>query len=317
MWFKLASATFTTHLGKMSELSNTVRVNLTASGFTVAGDALSFSKTDSNQSRTYTLTLKSNYEIENAVTVSVDSGNATAVVSGGTGGVYTLVVTAATAPTSEVKVTVSGAVYVGTDIPDVPTPDPDTTNYTITYKYMSGSTSIKTQTTEQVPAGTTKTFSTSGAPAIDGYTVSSVSPSGQQTINSNITVTYNYTANAAGGTVIQDFADQIKLNTSYNTGSQAEGTKFTTANPNTVENNATLRVQVSSSNTYELRGVGNGYAYRLYSILDDTDTVLTRANAMDTRTEPYVFNPPENADEIIINFIGYDASKDSFKQISQ
>lgn len=72
--------------------------------------------------------------------------------------------------------------------------EPDTpTSYTITYKYMSGSTSIKTQTTEQVPAGTTKTFSTSSAPVINGYTVSSVSPSGQQTINSNITVTYNYT----------------------------------------------------------------------------------------------------------------------------
>ena len=123
MWFKLASATFTTHLGKMSELSNTVRVNLDASGFTVAGDALSFNKDGSNQSRTYTLTLKSNYEIQNTVTPTVNSGNATAVVSGGTGGVYTLVVTAATAPTSEVKVTVSGAVYVGTDIPDAPDPE--------------------------------------------------------------------------------------------------------------------------------------------------------------------------------------------------
>ena len=123
MWFKLASATFTTHLGKMSELSNTVRVNLDASGFTIAGDALSFNKTGSNQSRTYTLTLKSNYEIQNTVTPTVNSGNATAVVSGGTSGVYTLVVTAATAPTSEVKVTVIGAVYVGTDIPDVPDPE--------------------------------------------------------------------------------------------------------------------------------------------------------------------------------------------------
>lgn len=127
MWFKLASATFTTHLGKMSELSNTVRVNLDASGFTVAGDALSFDKEGSNQRRTYTLTLKSNYEIQNTVTPTVNSGNATATVSGGTGGVYTLVVTAATAPTSEVKITVSGAVYVGTDLPDIPDPEePDT-----------------------------------------------------------------------------------------------------------------------------------------------------------------------------------------------
>ena len=146
MWFKLASATFTTHLGKMSELSNTVRVNLDASGFTVAGDALSFSKTESNQSRTYTLTLKSNYEIQNTVTPTVNSGNATATISGGTGGVYTLVVTAATAPTSEVKVTVSGAVYVGTDLPDVPDPEepdnPPSGGDTPTVYYFKNQTNI-------------------------------------------------------------------------------------------------------------------------------------------------------------------------------
>lgn len=135
MWFKLASATFTTHLGKMSDLSSTVRVNLDAAGFTISGDALSFDKEGSNQRRTYTLTLKSNYEIQNTVTATVNSGNATTSISGGTGGVYTLVVTAATAPTSEVKVTVSGAVYVGTELPDVPDgggDEPTPANYTFT-----------------------------------------------------------------------------------------------------------------------------------------------------------------------------------------
>lgn len=120
MWFKLASATFTTHLGKMSDLSSTVRVNLDAAGFTISGDALSFDKEDSNQRREYTLTLKSNYEIQNTVEAEVETGNASADISGGTDGVYTLVVTAATAPTSEVKVKVSGAVYVGTELPEVP-----------------------------------------------------------------------------------------------------------------------------------------------------------------------------------------------------
>lgn len=137
MWFRLASATFATNLGKMSDLSSTVRVNLDAAGFTISGAALSFDKEGSNQSRTYTLTLKSNYEIQNTVTATVNSGNATATISGGTDGVYTLVVTAATAPTSEVKVTVSGAVYVGTDLPEVPDdggdeptdPTPDGNNY--------------------------------------------------------------------------------------------------------------------------------------------------------------------------------------------
>lgn len=67
------------------------------------------------------------------------------------------------------------------------------TKYTITYKYMSGSTSIKTQTTEQVTAGTVMTFSASGAPSVSGYVCTSVSPSGSQTINSDTTVTYYYT----------------------------------------------------------------------------------------------------------------------------
>lgn len=64
--------------------------------------------------------------------------------------------------------------------------------YTITYKYMSGSTEIKTATTEQVAAGTTKNFSISGASRIDGYTINSVSPNGEQVINGNITVIYSY-----------------------------------------------------------------------------------------------------------------------------
>ena len=75
------------------------------------------------------------------------------------------------------------------------TPPPAPNTYTITYKYMCGSTSIKAATTEVVNAGVTKTFSTSNAPAINGYTVSSVSPT-SATIDKNTTVTYNYTANA-------------------------------------------------------------------------------------------------------------------------
>lgn len=65
---------------------------------------------------------------------------------------------------------------------------------TITYKYMCNGASIKANTTEVVTKGTSKTFSTSNAPSISGYTISSVSPT-SATINSNTTVTYTYIVN--------------------------------------------------------------------------------------------------------------------------
>lgn len=71
------------------------------------------------------------------------------------------------------------------------------TNYTITYKYMSDNTEIKTATTETITAGSSKTFSISNAPDIDGYTVNSVVPDGEQDINSNLTVIYYYTVNSS------------------------------------------------------------------------------------------------------------------------
>lgn len=70
----------------------------------------------------------------------------------------------------------------------------ETTYYTITYNYVnSDGTVIQTATTESVAAGTIKTFSTSNAPSISGYTISSVSPT-SATINANTTVTYYYNA---------------------------------------------------------------------------------------------------------------------------
>lgn len=76
----------------------------------------------------------------------------------------------------------------------------ETTSYTVTYKYVDGSgNTIKASTTESVTAGTSKTFSTSAAPAISGYTVSSVSPTGA-TINSDTIVTYTYNVISGDGT---------------------------------------------------------------------------------------------------------------------
>jgi hypothetical protein len=72
------------------------------------------------------------------------------------------------------------------------------TYYTITYKYVDArGTTIKTDTTETVTAGTVKNFT---APTIIGYIFSSASHT-SATVNSDITVTYTYTADGAVGEI--------------------------------------------------------------------------------------------------------------------
>lgn len=73
------------------------------------------------------------------------------------------------------------------------------TNYTITYNYVdSNGATINASTTETVVAGTSKTFTASDAPTIDGYTISNVSPT-SAVINSNTVVTYIYTVDGVTG----------------------------------------------------------------------------------------------------------------------
>jgi lysophospholipase L1-like esterase len=70
-------------------------------------------------------------------------------------------------------------------------------HYTITYKYVdSDGKTIKPSTTESVAAGTSKTFTISDAPTINGYTINSVSPTSVN-INSNTTVIYTYVSKLA------------------------------------------------------------------------------------------------------------------------
>ena len=120
---------------------------------------------------------------------TVTSGTAGAVSTSTSGTTVTV-----TIPNVQSAITLS-VVATGTANP----PSGGTT-YTITYEYKDTSGNIlQASTTESVPAGTNMTFSASNAPAIDGYTVSSVSPT-SATIDKNITVTYTYTANAVSGT---------------------------------------------------------------------------------------------------------------------
>lgn len=191
MWFKLAGATFSINLGPMSKLSSSISIKYNANGFNYITGSVSKDAT----SASLILTLNNNYTYEhnnNNVTVTGATKGATSYSNG----TLTIPITPSSGSTfgdsgvSSINVTVIGAVS------SEPTPPSGgDTKYTITYQYMCNGSSIKTATTEQVIAGTSMTFSTSNAPAITGYTVSSVSPT-SATITGNTTVTYTYTANA-------------------------------------------------------------------------------------------------------------------------
>lgn len=184
MWFKL-NTTFTQSLGTLDSLSNSWSITRNLTNFSTSSTTTSVTKNGS-YSATFTLNSGCTYSSHSvtmggaAVTsgVSYSNGTLTVNISKVTGAV---VITAVATGAS------SGGGASGGN-----------TKYTITYQYKCNGSSIKTATTEQVTAGTTKTFSTSSAPAITGYTVSSVSPT-SATIDRDITVTYNYTANSGSG----------------------------------------------------------------------------------------------------------------------
>lgn len=188
MYFILASADFrANNIGTLDQW--TITRNL-GTGLTYSGP----SAINKNTALNATITLNSTYTVT-SVKVTMGGTDITSNSNywkGPSNNTYTLSIPAGSVTGNiSIAMQTSGGSSGGGDEPETPG---DT--YTITYKYMSGSTSIKSQTTEQVTAGTTKTFSTSDSRAqISGYTCTSVSPSGQQTINNNITVTYNYTAN--------------------------------------------------------------------------------------------------------------------------
>lgn len=192
MWFKL-NTTFTQSLGTLSSLSNSWSITRNLTNFSTDSTVTSVAKNGS-YSATFTLNDGCTYSshsvtmggsaVTSGVTLSSDKKTLTVSISKVTGAVViTAVATGASSGGSGGEGGSGGT-------------------YTITYKYMSGSTEIKAATTETVSAGTSKTFSINNAPSISGYTVSSVSPT-SATINSNTTVTYYYSVvNSGDGSTI-------------------------------------------------------------------------------------------------------------------
>ena len=180
MIITLKGADFSTsNIGTLSSWN----IKVLGSGVTYNG--VSF--IDKDAALNVTITIAEGYELNGDVTVTM-GGNP--VTSGITVNGNTITV-AIGSVTGNVIVNVPTKSVV--EVPDTPT------TYTITYKYVdSTGATIKADTTETATAGTTKNFSTSDAAIINGYTVSTVSPT-SATINSNTTVTYTYTVNSVSG----------------------------------------------------------------------------------------------------------------------
>lgn len=144
---------------------------------------------ESNTGYTTTITLAENYELNGSITVTMGGTDITSTVT-----IDGLTITIPTKVTGKVEITVPTK-STNTEPEQPVTP----TTYTITYVYVDASgATIKADTTETVAAGTVKSFTTSDAPTIDDYTVNSVSPT-SATVDSDIIVTYYYTANEAEG----------------------------------------------------------------------------------------------------------------------
>ena len=104
--------------------------------------------------------------------------------------------------------------------------DAETVFHTVTYNYVnSKGIAIKDPTTQRVAEGSSINLTTSLAPSVDGYRVSSVSPSGTQMISGNLTVTFTYNAivyrtvtynyvDAEGHAVKESTTEQVESGTS-------------------------------------------------------------------------------------------------------
>lgn len=153
-----------------------------------------------------TVTLAEGYEIGTAgVTITMGG----AILSGAhtiEGNVITITIASVT---DNVLIKVpTQAIVIEPEEPETPDTPDEPIYYTITYQYLgSDGTTIKASTTERVVSGTSKTFTISNAPEVNGYTVNSVNPT-NATITSDITVIYNYNVNSS-----EDTGDTIALGT--------------------------------------------------------------------------------------------------------
>ena len=144
MWFKLAGATFSTHLGPMSKLSSSISIKYNANGFNyITG---SVSKDDASAS--LVLTLNSNYTYEHSDSNVTVTGATKGSISY-SNGTLTIPITPSSGSTcgasevSSINVTVTGAVSSGGSEggePDTPVNPPSGDTPTATTWYVNAAT---------------------------------------------------------------------------------------------------------------------------------------------------------------------------------
>lgn len=200
MWFKLASATFSTHLGSMASLSNSISIKYTANGFSYTTTSVSKTASQAN----LVLNLMSGWECKSTPTVSVSGA---AVVNGTptwSNGKLTIAIRPASSKSTFeaagtiINVSVSGATAIssggsgGTNYTFTINPNPTSATVTLSatgYSTVSG-TGSKSIT---VANGTKVNWSVSAS----GYTTRT----GSWTANgSNETLPVVLTASGGGGT---------------------------------------------------------------------------------------------------------------------
>lgn len=184
MWFKLAGATFSTHLGPMSKLSNSISIKYNASGFSYTTGSVSKDDASAN----LVLTLNNNWTYEHSdsnVTVtgatkgsiSYSSGTLTIPIAPSSGSTF------GASEVSSINVTVTGAVSSGGpggDEPEAPT------NYTFTIN--------------PTPTSATVTLSATGYSTVSGTGSKSITVANGTKVNWSVSAS-GYTTRTGNWTI--------------------------------------------------------------------------------------------------------------------
>lgn len=134
-----------------------------------------------------------------------------------------------------VSVSPSGTVTINSDtaVTFIYEPIANVTYHTVTYKYVDAEgNTLKSEATSSVAEGVTLNLTTSNAPNISGYKISSVTPNGSLIVSGDIVVTYVYNA-IVYRTVTYAYVDEMGASLQDSTTAQViDGTQLTFATSN-------------------------------------------------------------------------------------
>lgn len=295
MWFKLANAKFTNHLGNIDKLSNSWPITYDLS-FGLSRGESKFTVTK-GESITITLIISEGFTYNDDLTVTI-GGNTSTITPNINGNEISFTLADVAGP-----VTIKASATKQSSGGDNPGDGEVTpTNYTITYKYMCNGSPIKSQTTQTVDANSTQTFSTSDSRAqVSGYTCISVEPSGQQTINSNITVIYYYSINPESGSIQLTPSNAAFTTTDYHLAATNPGGPLVTSTQGT---KGVMAWDIPAKALVTLTCSPNGNYGMAMTNSDGTKALETLVNssvAVDGQNGTYTFSPVLEASRLYVS----------------